>query len=188
MRPNWFLGLHGTWERGELPPAPAHFRVFAPSDWHFTVAFLGPVTEAAALRGWHAIQGAALPTEAIDVTLGELAPLGRGASAETYSALSALLLEGRDEVERLITDVRDACSEAAGARRDTRPAKAHMTMLRPERRASLEARTEGLVWAHRLGPLGWRGSLHSISLYTWSDDRAQTLFNTVQSRRFAEPK
>lgn len=184
-RPNWFLGLHGSWTQQELPKPPSEFRVFAPSDWHFTIAFFGPVNERAALRGWDALHQEALPTRAIEVTLGALAPLGRGDSADTYSALSALLEDGREDVERLITEIRDACCEAAGARLDTRPAKAHMTMLRPERRASIDERRTGLAWARDLGSLGWQGTLDCISLYTWSDARQATLFKVARSHRFA---
>ena len=181
IRPNWFLGLHGTWEGGELPTPPAGFRIFAASDWHLTVAFFGPVTETAAGRGMSALCLGALPVSPLRVTLGPVVPLGRGTGPEAYSALSALVDEGRDEVEGLIADVRDACCKAAGARTDTRPAKAHMTLLRPERRAGASERIVGLEWAKGLGNLGWRGSLDSVSLYTWSQDRNETLFTIAKS-------
>ena len=177
MRANWFIGLpvisDGWFAR--LSPPPPGFRLFAPSDLHFTIAFLGPVDEPAARSAFAAL---VWPLHAIDATLGAVVPMGPPAR---YSALSALLVEGRGVVEQAIGSSRDAAYEAAEVALDARPAKAHLTLARPQRRASADERARGLVWANDLTLTGTPVRIGAPALFTWAFDRGQTLFRIVET-------
>ena len=83
MKANWFVGLPvgGAWAGTAVPPPPPEVRTFHPDDLHLTVAFLGPCGEERALRGWSALGD---PGPAIDVTLGEVVPMG---NPRRFSAL-----------------------------------------------------------------------------------------------------
>jgi 2'-5' RNA ligase len=106
-----------------------------------------------------------------------------GGSRRDYSALSALLDHGRAEATACITDVRDVLTQAATGRREKRPAKPHVTIARPMRRATDEARAAGLVWAAALELRAVRARLDRIALYTWSENRRERLFRIVAERR-----
>jgi 2'-5' RNA ligase len=182
MRPNWFFAfpVDGRFVL-ELPELPPTFRRYHPDDVHLTLSFLGGCGEEAALRALAALDQvlAVAPVPSIDVTLGEVVPMGpRG----RYSALSALLSEGRVETERCIGGLRDLMSEAALGKRERRPPKAHITLARPGRNASAERRAEGLAWAGRQSLEAVRARLSRIALYTWSDDRRERLFRIVTER------
>ena len=178
VRPNWFLALpisRGDW-LGALPAAPAGVRLFAEADLHVTIAFLGPVDEHGALAAWEAL---AWPLGPTPVTLGEVVPLG---PEDHYSALSALLEQGRTEIEAAIGAARKPACAAAGVAEDRRPPKAHLTLARPKRRATEAERTAALEWASAIrlaiGPL----LLDRVALYTWADDRKESLFTIVRER------
>ena len=142
MGANWFIALPipaGDWF-ARLPAPPAQVRLFPADDLHLTVAFLGNVSEEAALAAF--AHASAWPRAALDVQLGHVVPMGR---PRRYSALSAELELGRRQVEQAITLVRDAMCDTAGVRRDERPARAHVTLARPSRRASDAERRAGLA-------------------------------------------
>jgi hypothetical protein len=101
-----------------------------------------------------------------------------------YSALSAELSQGKQAVEQAITLVRDAMTDAAGVAREERPAKAHVTLARPTRRASNEQRRQALAWAESLALDAPPMLLFRIALYTWAHDRTTRLFRTVESQSF----
>ena len=174
MAANWFIGLPvaaGPWLSRLEPPAGLCVRLFAPSDLHLTVAFLGAVSREAAHAAFAQVGSFALAP--CEVRLGPLVPLGRPARA---SAFSALLSEGREVVEQAISDARAAMFAAAGARPDTRPALAHLTLARPQRRASdLEVRA-ATEWARGVDLGAPMVRLDRIALYTWGADRARQLF------------
>ena len=96
-----------------------------------------------------------------------------------YSALSALLGDGRVETERTINRLRDVVSDAALGKRERRPAKAHVTLARPGRLASEARRAEGLMWAaaQRLDHVS--RELSRLALYTWNEQRRTQLFRIV---------
>jgi RNA 2',3'-cyclic 3'-phosphodiesterase len=173
---NWFIGLpvaaQGWLEA--LPPAPDGCRRFAASDLHLTVAFLGSVSEDAARAGWAAVRW---PDSPVAVSLGAVVPMG---SARRYSALSALLLEGRAAIEAAIARSRLAAYAACGARPDERPVKAHVTIARPLRSATNAQRQGALTWATGIAPPPATLRLDRVALYTWSDDRAASLFRIVE--------
>lgn len=168
MKPNWFIALPvsaGSWYE-RLTPPPRGFRAFHRADLHATVAFLGAVDEGAALRAFDAIDLALGP---IEVTLGAVVAMG---PAARYSALSALLEAGRAEVERAIGACRERAWTAAGAAHESRPPKAHVTLARPDRRASERDRRAGLAWADALCIEPSAITIDRVALYTWSEDRA----------------
>jgi 2'-5' RNA ligase len=182
MRPNWFLAfpVDGRFVL-ELPELPPTFRRYHPDDVHLTLSFLGGCGEQAALRALAALDHALteVPVASIAVTLGQVVPMGpRG----RYSALSALLSEGRVETERCIGALRDFVSEAALGKRERRPPRAHITLARPGRSTSAERRAEGLAWASRQSLEAVRARLSRIGLYTWSDNRRERLFRIVTER------
>jgi RNA 2',3'-cyclic 3'-phosphodiesterase len=170
---NWFIALPvsaGAWFEALTPP-PAGVRPFGAKDLHLTVAFLGPVSEERARSAFELAP--ALTLEACDVTLSKVECLG---SKHKPSAFSAVLGIGRVSVESAMSEIRAAMWQRAGARHDTRPALAHVTLARPQRRITPEQLQHALDWALGLQVSGVRCRLDRVALYTWSEDRAQTLF------------
>jgi 2'-5' RNA ligase len=185
-RPNWFFGfpIDGSFV-ASLPEVPTSFRVYHPEDIHLTLAFLGGCGQEGADRALVALDCILEKTSfsPIDASLGEVVPMG---SSRFYSALSVLLDGGRAEAARCITALRDALTEAAAGRagrREKRPAKPHITIARPKRRASTEARAAGLAWAASIDLRSVRARLDRVALYTWSEDRRERLFRIVTERR-----
>ena len=176
-RPNWFFAfpLDGAFVL-ELPALPPSFRLFHPSDVHLTLSFLGGCGEEAALRAFRALEAelAQAPATSLDISLGGVVPMG---PTRQYSALSALLERGRDETASCIARLRDVVSEAALGRREKRAPKPHVTIARPGRRATEQARIAGLAWAAGLDLRGVGARLDRIALYTWSEgNRRERLF------------
>ena len=184
-RPNWFFGfpIDGAFVL-RLPETPESIRRFHPDDIHMTLAFLGGCGETFAAHALAALDERlkTAPPAVIDGTLGAVVPMG-GARRD-YSALSALLDRGRAEATELVTSLRDVLTDAAGARRELRPAKPHVTIARPQRRATDAARMAGLAWANALDLRAVPALLDRVALYTWSDDRRERLFHRVAERRF----
>ena len=184
MRPNWFFAfpLDGRFVL-DLPELPPSFRRYHPDDIHLTLSFLGGCGEQAALRGLAALDRALAerPLHGWSITLGEVVPMGPRAR---YSALSALLSQGRDETESCIGRLRNVVSEAALGSRERRAPRAHVTLARPARQATEARRSEGLAWAREQN-LGFvTARLASIALYTWHEERrkAGQLFQVVAVR------
>jgi len=182
-RPNWFFAfpVDGAFVEA-LPPPPPAIRLFAPADVHLTLSFLGACGQEAAERALAALEealGRAAP-RAIDVSLSGVVPMG---PKREYSALSALLDQGREPCEQLIASLRDVVSEAALGRLEQRPPKPHVTIARPQRRASPASRQAALIWAAKLDLSGVRAKLDRIALYTWSEgNRRYRLFRVVTER------
>jgi 2'-5' RNA ligase len=186
MRPNWFLAfpIDGAFVL-DLPPLPGALRRFHPGDVHLTLAFLGGCGEDGARRALAALDERlnVAPPRALDVRLGEVVPMG--GSPRNYSALSALLSEGREEATATLTACRDVLTEAASGCRDSRPAKPHVTLARPRGRAKDTDRAAGLAWAATLELGTIRARLDRIALYTWNETRLERLFRIVEERKLA---
>ncbi len=182
MRPNWFIAFpidgHFVHELGEAPPA---HRRFHPSDVHMTLAFLGAVSEAAANSAWDVLgeQLVQAPLPPFEISLGPLVPMG---GAKAYSALSALLERGNPAAVEAIARLRDTLADAAGARRDTRPPKPHVTVLRPARRASDAERHAALDWCATRDLHHVTAVIDQIALYTWNTPRIDGYFRIVKQR------
>lgn len=183
MRPNWFFGfpIDGAFLL-DLPTLPKHFRRFHENDVHMTLAFLGGCGEEAALRALSALDErlASAPIHAMDISLGEVVAMG---SPRRYTALSALLDRGREEAEACVTTYRDLLTETASGRRDERPAKPHVTIARPRRRAADADRKAGLEWAATVDLHAVTATLDRVALYTWSEKRVDQMFRIVAERR-----
>lgn len=179
---NWFIGLplDGAF-LATLPPPPPNFRLFGAHDVHLTVAFLGRCGPERAARALEALDEAlaAQRFEPIAYSLGAVVPMG---NPRRYSALSALLAEGREPATELMGALREDLWEAAEATPDTRPPLPHATIARPQRRAEMRDRAAGLRWASRLD-LSWvRGTIDRIALFTWAERRDEGLFRVVGER------
>ncbi|NUO52309.1 MAG: hypothetical protein HOV80_25940 [Polyangiaceae bacterium] len=157
----WFIALPvavGPWfER--LPPPADKTSIFHPDDLHLTIAFLGRVGEERALAGWERFRWPLGPTT---VSLGDVVGLG---NPRRPSALSALLVRGREEVEDAMGESRVGAIEAAGAEPDERPPKAHVTIARPSRSAGSRERARAVEWAKTIDLRGAEVLLDRVALY-----------------------
>lgn len=178
MSPSWFIGLVAPVPEAvlaALPPPPPRVRLFHAGDLHLTVAFLGGVEEDAARAAWRLATTHAWSP--ISATLAAVVPMGPPARP---SALSAELDSGREEARALMAALRDPCRRAAGLlpeRRDHRP---HITLARPQRRATDAERARAVAWARDLDLNGAPVVLQALALYTWAADRQERLFRVVE--------
>jgi len=180
MEGNWFVGLPvptAGWFGRLVRGAPPSVRVFHPDDVHLTVAFFGRVGEQRARLGWERMAG--YEGKAIPVSLGRLAPMG---NPRRPSALSVILEGGFDEVARLIATLRGPALEAAGAKPDTRPPKPHITVARPQRKASGSERRQAVAWAESKPAVAAAVTLDRLALLSWSEDRRERQFRIVAER------
>jgi 2'-5' RNA ligase len=176
MKASWFVGLVVTAPslRAALIGAPPHVRIQHADDLHATLAFLGAVDEASARAGWGALVCDLGPRE---VTLGAVVPLG---SEKSPSALAALVHD--DAITRAIADSRDAICDAAGARRETRPALAHVTLARIVKGATPAERQAAIDWASRLVLGDTKARIDRVALYTSAADREERRYRVIASR------
>jgi 2'-5' RNA ligase len=186
MQANWFIALRvleGAFLTALEPPAQV--RLFAPEDLHITLAFLGKVDEARARASFALAQSffssrtdprASTPLAPLSTELGDVVALG---ARRRPSAFSALPTRYRREIEAVMTATRDVLCDAAGCARETRPALAHVTLARPSRRASAHEIELARLWATGLDLQSPTIRIESVALYTWSSDRARTLFQIV---------
>lgn len=157
----WFIALPvaaGPWFE-KLPPPPDKTSIFHPDDLHLTIAFLGRVGHDRALLGWERFRWPLGPTK---VSLGDVVGLG---DPRKPSALSALLVLGREEVEGAMGDSRGAAIDGAGADPDERPPKAHVTLARPSRSAGSHERGRAVAWAKAIDLRGAEITLDRVALY-----------------------
>lgn len=185
-RPNWFLGfpLDGVFVRG-LPKPPGAFRLFHPDDVHVTLAFLGRCDEPRALRAlaWLEAELQAAPLRPLSISLGQVVPMG---GQRKYTALSALLNRGRDEVSAQLVAREGPLIEIATGRRPKREPKPHVSIARPRHGATDVDREAGLAWAATLDLANVEATLDRIALYTWDERRAERLFKIVAERRLLD--
>lgn len=160
--PTWFIALPvvaGAWFES-VPAPPDRTGLFHADDLHLTVAFLDRCGEERALAAWEAFRW---PAGVVTVTLGEVVPLG---NPRRPSALSALLASGREEIERAMAVSREEPISVAGAPREERPPKAHVTLARISKNAGPSERRLSLAWAQSLALGAPRVLLDRVALYT----------------------
>ena len=162
------------------PAPPRRLRVFATSDLHVTLGFLGSVEESAARRAWARI--AEFPSfGSVTGAFSGVEPLGHPGKP---SALCAMVGDGRDSLAAMIVEAREALLCAAGAPEDTRPPLPHMTLARIQRRAKAAERRQALRWAQTIDLRAVTFTAPSVALYTWADDRQERLFQIVERHVF----
>ncbi len=163
------------------PALPARVRVFATSDLHVTLSFLGSVDESNARKAWRRI-GDFPSFRSVTGSFSRIDPLGH---PRKPSALSAMVDAGREPLSQMIAEARETLLSAAGAPEDRRPPLPHMTLARIQRRATTAERQEALRWAQALDLRGVTFTAPSVALYTWADDRQERLFRIVEQHVFA---
>lgn len=181
MLPNWFVALPVDANVvATLPPVPPGFRAFHPQDVHMTLSFLGACGEQVARTAFSALVSGLheVGSAAFDVTLGEIVPMG---PKGRYSALSAIVNEGNGEAVDFLRQWRDRVADAASVSRDKRAPLPHVTVARPQRRATDEQREVGLRWATSVVLPPDRVRLDRVALYTWSERRLPRLFQIVEA-------
>lgn len=180
---NWFFAfpIDGEFLR-ELPELPPSFRLFHPADVHLTLAFLGACGEDGVERALSSLDEhlRSSPLGPMNISLADVVPMG---SPRRYTALSALIDEGREQVAECLVALGNPLIEAAGGRREERPPKPHVTIARPARHATNADRKAGLVWAARLRLQGHRATLDRIALYTGSEAGQKRRFRIVREWR-----
>ena len=163
-----------------IPPAPARVRVFALSDLHVTLGFLGTVQEAEARKAWELLDTFSC-FRTVSGSFAGVVPLG---NPRKPSALSAMIDVGREALSEMIAQTKGPILAAAGAPEDTRPPLPHMTVARIQRRANAVERRKALRWAEQIELGGASFTSASVALYTWSDDRQERLFRIVAEHDF----
>ncbi len=178
MSSNWFVALPVVCALDLAPFAPPPgVRLFGAADLHITVAFLGPVSAERAQAAFEAARAFSL--RPLQISLGAVQALG---PKHRPSAFSAVLAQGRGEVEHSIGQIRDLVCDAAGAPRDHRPPLAHVTLARPRRAARPAERAQAVRWAQSLVLPTVTAHLTQIALYTRNADRTQALFHVERTR------
>jgi 2'-5' RNA ligase len=155
-------------------------RVFATSDLHVTLGFLGSVGESAARRAWERI-GEFRSFQSVKGSFGGVEALGHPGKP---SALCAMVDDGREPLAEMILEAREALLSAAGASEDSRPPLPHMTLARIQRRAKAAERRQALRWSNTIDLRAVTYTAPSVALYTWADDRQERLFRIVERHIF----
>jgi 2'-5' RNA ligase len=162
------------------PIPPPRVRVFATSDLHVTLGFLGSVGESDARRAWDRI-GEFHSFQRVTGSFSRVEPLGH---PRKPSALCAMIDDGREALSEMIEEARETLLSAAGAPEDTRPPLPHMTLARIQRRAKAAERRQALRWADTIDLRAVAFTAPSVALYTWADDRQERLFQIVERHLF----
>lgn len=184
-RANWFIALPVAARQlpraamDELPPGT---RAFHPLDLHVTVAFLGAVGEARALRAWTALEQRA--TAPIDAAIGPRATFG---NPRRPSALGLDLDADRPDsgLAGLIAAWRDPLRRAADVAAEERPVRPHVTLGRPPRRPNAAWWRACRRW---LATSDAPASVHldRIALYTRASPDAAQRFRAVRTVRWTD--
>ena len=162
------------------PAPPARVRLFATSDLHLTLGFLGAVQASDARKAWDRI-GDFHSFREVKGTFSGVEPLGH---PRKPSALAAIVGTGRDALSEMIAEARDPLLGAAGAPEDRRPPLPHMTLARIQRRAKAAERREALRWARSIDLRGVTFAAAAVALDTWAEDRQERLFQIVERYDF----
>lgn len=178
--PSSFLGFVvdvGEWHASITRDLPERVRPLHPEDVHVTLAFLSGVAPERATAAWEAARTVRL--EPMTVRLAKMIPMG---PTDGWTALSATLGVGAEGVANAMLAVRDLATDAAGARRETRPPLPHVTLARLHAKASPEQRESARRWAESLSLEHVELHLKEMALYTGRRERppGQPAYQIVQ--------
>ncbi len=163
--PNWFIGLPapvGPWSFSLTQGAPKSARLIQPRDLHLTISFLGAVEEKEALEAWKIIQRE--PPEIYLLRFQSLKTLGR--RPDRFGAVA--MMASSPELEGWMARVGPAAQRAAGVPVEGRKPRPHVTLLRPQRRASAAERWEIRGWMEAQA-LDLPLTFDRAALYTWAE-------------------
>jgi 2'-5' RNA ligase len=177
---NWFAAipveLPGPFLEALRAGAPP-LRWFAPEDIHLTVAFFGRYQSECLEAVRDALR--ALPAFEIRASLGPLVPLP---SPRRFSAVSFELRQGSAEAAEIMRRFHAPLMAAAGLPPETRPAYPHITVARPDRRASAAECYGILEWMRGVPVPAVQVTLREVALYRWADDRRSRQFQRLVTR------
>jgi RNA 2',3'-cyclic 3'-phosphodiesterase len=184
--PSSFVGLvvaDTAWRSAVTSTLPSRARALHADDLHLTLAFFGGVAPERAAQGFAATSRHRLPR--ITVRLGRVVPMG---PEGRWTALSALIEEGRETVAAAMLAVRDEATDAAGVARETRPPVPHLTIARLHAKASATERAAAVSWASSLA-LDVALELREVALYTGRIVRppGEPAYRIVASRPLGDP-
>lgn len=145
---------------------PSRVRALHREDLHLTLAFLSGIDPERARRAFDVVS--AQPLTSISIGLGAVVPMG---PPDRWTALSALLDDGREAATEAMAAVCDRARDAAGVPRETRPPVPHVTLARLHAKATTEERAAAVAWASGLA-LDAKLTLRAIALYTGRTVRA----------------
>ena len=175
MRPNWFIAFEvksPAWFAA-LAPLPMGARLFHPDDLHATVAFLGPVSEGAALAAWRV--ASAISFQPIAFRPAAILPFGPRQKPSAWSVVPA---DGAPVIADII--VRHAPAIIAAATKmpaaPMHPPRPHVTLARPTRAADHAPRDALATWAAAQQLPQDAVVIERLALYTWAADRRTRLF------------
>jgi 2'-5' RNA ligase len=166
-RPNRFLALPVDatgWFPEALGEVPYALRLLHPRDLHLTLAFLGPVTEAEAVRAWEAACSTA--PGVMSLQPGALEAMG---PPHRWSALAAAADTEDGRVAAWAREHRGEVQRRAGATVESRPPRPHVTLGRLHGRGR-EAREEVLAWAEAVDLTELRWTVDRLVLMTRVDE------------------
>lgn len=187
---NWFIGfpVDATAWLAALEPVPFGARRFSPEDVHVTLAFLGPVGEAAARRAWElTVERFGDGARALgpwSFMPSRLHPFGDPRRPSAWSVEPDPRVEA---VEAAIGAHRGAILEAGQGQPDRRPPRPHATLARPNRKAGPHEHRELRAWAERQVVPREAVLVSEVALFTWAAERRERLFEVVARCPLGQP-
>lgn len=177
---NWFIALPfpgGNLPAGEMDALPPHTRRFLPDDLHVTVAFLGAVDRATAVRAWSDADWSG--ESPLCVKTGRRATFG---SPRRPSAYGLEFDDPRSELQAFIARWRDRLLAAADRPPEKRAVRPHVTLGRPARRGGDTIRVREWLATR---PDAMSVTLDRVALYTRSKPGSERRFETVDTRNLS---
>lgn len=174
---NWFIAfpippIQGLAET--LKGIPEHCRVIHPADLHLTLAFLGSCGETAAFRAWEFVSMLPLPSFVFEPH--HLEAFG---NPKRPSALGIVPRSASSVLSQFMLLYRDQLCDIAGAKRELRPPRPHVTIARPPKRATHQELDLCNKWAKQATCPSEPIFLSTLALYTWAEDRSVQQFRVI---------
>ena len=176
-RPNYFVALPvslGDWYETFKNTVPHNLKISSAVDLHITVSFLGNISPDISKKLCTVLQN--IDPVCFDFSLATLMPLP---SKRHFSALSFSLNVGREQISRYMSTHRNTFHNIAGTQPDHRGPLPHITVARPQKRATVQERSGILDWMQTVSPPQLTFKTGKLSLYTWADDRKKKQYERV---------